>query len=80
MPVNVILSRYLRARRFPPLLEAGPWLLDIEVGSEAWHCAEKLCQQRLGWVCQPPADQNLQSIADHLRALLYWMTRTAANH
>lgn len=52
-----------------PLLEASPWLLDIEVGSEAWHYAEKLCQQRLGWVCQPPADQTLQSIADHLRAL-----------
>ncbi|MCW4152598.1 DUF4123 domain-containing protein [Halomonas sp. 18H] len=52
-----------------PLLEASPWLLDVEVGSEAWHYAEKLCQQRLGWVCQPPADQTLQSIADHLRAL-----------
>ncbi|OBA00487.1 DUF4123 domain-containing protein [Halomonas sp. G11] len=52
-----------------PLLEASPWLLDVEVGSEAWHYAEKLCQQRLGWVCQPPADQTLQSIADHLREL-----------
>lgn len=52
-----------------PLLDASPWLLDIEVGSEAWHCAEKLCQQRLGWVCQPQADQALHSIADHLRAL-----------
>lgn len=52
-----------------PLLEASPWLLDVEVGSEAWHCAEKLCQQRLGWICQPAADQALHSIADHLRPL-----------
>lgn len=52
-----------------PLLDSSPWLLDIEVGSEAWHYAEKLCQQRLGWVCQPQAEQTLQTVANHLRPL-----------
>lgn len=52
-----------------PLLEASPWLLEIEVGSEAWRYAESLCQQRLGWVCQAQDDHTLQSIANHLRAL-----------
>ncbi|MGP9684550.1 DUF4123 domain-containing protein [Halomonas sp. AOP25-F1-15] len=52
-----------------PLLDASPWLLDVEVGSEAWHYAKNLCQQGLGWVCQPQANQALHSIADHLRAL-----------
>lgn len=52
-----------------PLLEASPWLLDLEVGSEAWRYAQTLCQQRLGWVCQGRADQTLLSIANHLGAL-----------
>lgn len=52
-----------------PLLEASPWLLDIDVGSEAWRYAEKLCQQRLGWVCQPQVEQTLQTVANHLRSL-----------
>lgn len=52
-----------------PLLEASPWLLDIDVGSEAWRYAEKLCQQRLGWVCQPQAEQTLHTVANHLRPL-----------
>lgn len=51
------------------LLEASPWLLDIEVGSQAWRYAESLCQQRLGWVCQPQDHYTLQNVADHLRAL-----------
>ena len=51
------------------LNDASPWLFEIDTDSEAWRYAQSLCQQRLGWVCQPPADQNLQSIADHLRAL-----------
>lgn len=49
------------------LNDASPWLLEIEVGSDAWQCAETLCQQRLGWMCQPPAAQTLQTIANHLR-------------
>jgi hypothetical protein len=52
-----------------PLLEASPWLLDIEVGSQAWHYAEKLCQQRLGWVLRPQTEQTLQTVANHLRPL-----------
>ncbi|KPQ23759.1 MAG: protein of unknown function containing DUF4123 domain [Halomonas sp. HL-48] len=52
-----------------PLNDASPWLFEIEPSSDAWHYAEKLCQQRLGWVCQPQTDQCLQSFADHLRAL-----------
>lgn len=52
-----------------PLLEASPWLLQIDQGSEAWHYAEALCQKRLGWVCLPASDQTLQSLADHLRPL-----------
>nr|WP_287018583.1 DUF4123 domain-containing protein [Halomonas sp.] len=52
-----------------PLLEASPWLLDIEVGSEAWHFAKMLCQQRLGWVCQPLPNETLYSTADCLQAL-----------
>lgn len=51
------------------LLEASPWLVEIDVGSEAWHYAEALCQKRLGWVCLPSAGQTLQSLADHLRLL-----------
>ncbi|WP_249978556.1 DUF4123 domain-containing protein [Vreelandella olivaria] len=52
-----------------PLLEASPWLLAIQNGSDAWHYAAALCQQRLGWVCQPSAHHTLQSIADHLQTL-----------
>ncbi|RUR55864.1 DUF4123 domain-containing protein [Vreelandella populi] len=52
-----------------PLLEASPWLVEIDAGSEAWHYAEALCQKRLGWVCLPSAGQTLQSLADHLRLL-----------
>lgn len=52
-----------------PLLEASPWLLQIDQGSEAWHYAETLCQKRLGWGCLPASDQTLQSLADHLRSL-----------
>lgn len=51
------------------LNDASPWLLEIEVGSDAWQCAETLCQQRLGWMCQPPAAQTLQTVANHLRPL-----------
>ena len=52
-----------------PLLEASPWLVEIDAGSEAWHYAETLCQKRLGWVCLPRSGQTLQSLADHLRSL-----------
>ncbi|MFB9866052.1 DUF4123 domain-containing protein [Vreelandella sulfidaeris] len=52
-----------------PLIEASPWLVEIDQGSEAWHYAEALCQKRLGWMCLPSSDQTLQSIANHLRTL-----------
>ncbi|WP_447894189.1 DUF4123 domain-containing protein [Vreelandella sp. GE22] len=52
-----------------PLLEASPWLVEVGVGSDAWHYAEKLCQKRLGWMCLPSSGQTLQSITDHLRSL-----------
>lgn len=51
------------------LNDASPWLFEIDTDSEAWRYAQSLCQQRLGWVCQPQADQSLQSSADHLRPL-----------
>lgn len=52
-----------------PLIEASPWLVEVDVGSSAWHDAEALCQKRLGWLCLPQPDQTLQSLADHLRLL-----------
>lgn len=52
-----------------PLLEASPWLVEIDAGSEAWHYAEALSQKRLGWVCLPRSGQTLQSLADYLRPL-----------
>ncbi|MCB8887984.1 DUF4123 domain-containing protein [Vreelandella malpeensis] len=52
-----------------PLIEASPWLVEVDVGSSAWYYAETLCQKRLGWLCLPRPDQTLQSLADHLRLL-----------
>ncbi|WP_386079389.1 DUF4123 domain-containing protein [Vreelandella sp. F11] len=51
------------------LNDASPWLFELDTDSEAWRYAQSLCQQRLGWVFQPQADQSLQSSADHLRPL-----------
>ncbi|WP_355662420.1 DUF4123 domain-containing protein [Halomonas salifodinae] len=51
-----------------PLIEASPWLVELEVGSEAWLSGEALCrEQRLGWAFQPAPATPLTDLADHLR-------------
>lgn len=51
------------------LMDASPWLLELSVGSAAWRYAQTLCHQRLGWMCQPAADQTLLSLANYLQTL-----------
>lgn len=51
-----------------PLLEASPWLVELKIGSDAWHSLSTLCrQERLGWAFQPREDTPLNDLADHLR-------------
>lgn len=51
-----------------PLLEASPWLVELEVGSEAWQALGALCTgERRGWAFQPAHATPLTDLADHLR-------------
>lgn len=51
-----------------PLLEASPWLVELEVGSEAWQALDALCTgERRGWAFQPAHATPLNDLADHLR-------------
>ncbi|MDR5905683.1 DUF4123 domain-containing protein [Franzmannia qiaohouensis] len=53
-----------------PLIDASPWLIELEVGSEAWQYGEALCrEQRLGWSFQPAHNTRLDDLVDHLRRL-----------
>ncbi|MBA2778030.1 DUF4123 domain-containing protein [Billgrantia kenyensis] len=53
-----------------PLIDASPWLIELDVGSEAWQHGEALCrEQRLGWAFQPAHNAGLDDLADHLRRL-----------
>ncbi|MBD3897160.1 DUF4123 domain-containing protein [Halomonas sp. ML-15] len=53
-----------------PLIDASPWLIELDVGSEAWRSGETLCrEQRLGWIFQPAQATSLNDLADHLRRL-----------
>ena len=63
-----------------PLLEAGPWLLDIEVGSEAWHCAENSASNAWDGYASHRQIKTCKALLTTCEPFLYWMTRTAANH
>ncbi|MBD3895309.1 DUF4123 domain-containing protein [Halomonas sp. ML-15] len=53
-----------------PLIDASPWLIELDVGSVAWHSGETLCrEQHLGWIFQPAQATSLNDLADHLRRL-----------